>query len=297
MNARDPDWEARMKDDPVNNYAVPMELGDVMVGESVARVIQSNTPAYAVGDLVTCYSGWQEYHVFPGDQPRVHKLNPKGLPPQLFLGVAGMPGRTAYGGLMYVGKPRAGETLVVAAAAGPVGSVVGQLAKQMGCRVVGIAGGARKCAYVVDILGFDECLDYKAPGLPERLAQACPNGIDIYFENVGGDVSRAVAPLLNPHARVPICGYVSSYNQAQGSESDTPFQIFGALNPPPEHRFFLVHEWEDQYEQITAILQEKLSAGQIKYEETVAYGIESSINAFKEMLKGRNLGKQLIKMR
>ena len=288
----DPYMRPRMNDS--KGYMDPVGIGEVMVGESVGRVVESRSPNYSEGDLVTCYSGWQEYCVVPGDAPMIYKIDPRGVPLQAYLGVAGMPGRTGYCGLTYVGKPQAGETVVVSAASGPVGTVVGQTAKQLGCRVVGIAGGEEKCRFVVEELGFDACVDYKAGNLEGDLAAACPNGIDVYFENVGGDVSRAVARLLNPGSRVPICGYVSAYNAEDASKVETPFHIFGKLENPPEHRFFLVTEWQDQHQEITALLAEQVASGNLKYRETVAEGLENAVEAFKGMLKGKNFGKQLV---
>ncbi|WP_185265758.1 NADP-dependent oxidoreductase [Halopseudomonas xiamenensis] len=288
----DPYMRPRMND--AKGYMDPIGIGEVIVGESVGRVIESKSPNYSEGDLVTCYSGWQEYCIVPGDAPMIYKIEPRGVPLQAYLGVAGMPGRTGYCGLVYVGKPQAGETVVVSAASGPVGTVVGQTAKQLGCRVVGVAGGADKCRFVVEELGFDACVDYKAGNLEADLAAACPKGIDVYFENVGGDVSRAVAKLLNPGSRVPICGYVSAYNAEDASKVETPFHIFGKLENPPEHRFFLVTEWQDRHQEITTLLAEQVASGNIKYRETVAEGLENAVEAFKGMLKGRNFGKQLV---
>lgn len=288
----DPYMRPRMNDS--KGYMDPIEIGAPIVGESVGRVVESNSANYQVGDLVTVYSGWQEYCIIPGDAPMVYKIKDQGAPLQTYLGVAGMPGRTGYCGLMYVGKPKAGETVVVSAASGPVGTVVGQTAKQLGCRVVGVAGGPEKCRYVVKELGFDACVDYKAGNLEADMAAACPQGIDVYFENVGGEVTRAVAKLLNPGARVPICGYVSAYNAEDASKVETPFHVFGALDPKPEHRFFLVTEWQDQHQEITALLAGQVASGQLKYSETVAEGLENAVEAFKGMLKGKNFGKQLV---
>ena len=288
----DPYMRPRMNDS--KGYMDPIEIGAPIVGESVGRVVESKSENYAVGDVVTVYSGWQEYCIIPGNAPMVYKIKDQGVPLQAYLGVAGMPGRTGYCGLMYVGKPKAGETVVVAAASGPVGTVVGQTAKQEGCRVVGIAGGPEKCRYVVEELGFDACIDYKAGNLDADLAAACPNGIDVYFENVGGEVAKAVAKLINPGARVPICGYVSAYNAEDQSKVETPFHIFGALDPKPEHRFFLVTEWQDKHQEITALLAGQVASGALKYIETVAEGLENAVEAFKGMLKGKNFGKQLV---
>ncbi|MDK8464948.1 NADP-dependent oxidoreductase [Marinobacter sp. SS13-12] len=289
----DPYMRPRMND--AKGYMDPIGLGEVIVGESVARIVESRSDNLKVGDLVTCYSGWQEYAVFPGDAEMVYKIDQKdNVPLQTYLGVAGMPGRTGYCGLMYVGKPKAGETVVVSAASGPVGTVVGQTAKKEGCRAVGVAGGPEKCRYVVEELGFDACVDYKAANLEADLKAACPDGIDIYFENVGGAVTRAVAPLLNPGARVPICGFVSAYNAEDMNSVETPFHVLKALDPVPEHRFFLVTEWQDKHQEITNILTDRIASGELKYRETIAEGLENAPEAFKGMLKGKNFGKQLV---
>ncbi|MBK1874193.1 NADP-dependent oxidoreductase [Marinobacter sp. 1-3A] len=289
----DPYMRPRMND--AKGYMDPIAIDDPIVGESVARIVESRSDKLKVGDVITCYSGWQEYVTFPADAPMVYKIDQKeGVPLQTYLGVAGMPGRTGYCGLTYLGKPKSGETVVVSAASGPVGTVVGQTAKLAGCRVVGVAGGPEKCSYVVDELGFDACVDYKAGNLEADLKAACPNGIDIYYENVGGDVTRAVAPLLNQGARVPICGFVSAYNAKSTDKVETPFDILKRLDPVPEHRFFLVTEWQDQHQEITDILTSRIAAGQLKYRETVAEGLENAVEAFKGMLKGKNFGKQLV---
>lgn len=288
----DPYMRPRLNDS--KGYMDPVGIGETIVGESVCRVIESKAGNYSVGDLVTCYTGWQEYFIIPGDAQMVYKIEPKGVPLQAYLGVAGMPGRTGYCGLKFVGKPKAGETVVVSAASGPVGTVVGQTAKQMGCRVVGVAGGEEKCRFVVEELGFDACVDYKAGNLQADLQAACPDGIDVYFENVGGEVTRAVAKLLNPGSRVPICGYVSAYNAEDASQVETPFHVFKAMENPPEHRFFLVTEWQDRHQEITGVLADQVANHQLKYRETVAEGLENAVEAFKGMLKGKNFGKQLV---
>jgi NADPH-dependent curcumin reductase CurA len=230
------------------------------------------------------------------DEPRLMKVDLKNGTLSAHLGVVGMPGRTAFYGLMDVGKPSAGETLVVAAASGAVGSVVGQIARIKGLRVVGIAGGEDKCRYVREELGFDECLDYKTGNLSEKLKAACPDGIDIYFENVGGEVTRAVAPLLNKGARVPICGYISNYNDQDITQAETPFHILKSLSDVPEHRFFVVTEWQDSWQQTTEQLGAWVSSGQIKYRESVGEGLENAPELFRGLLRGRNFGKQLVKI-
>ena len=199
-----------MSDAP--SYATPVDIGGVMEGGTVSEVVASNNERFAAGDIVLGHTGWQTHAVSNGKGLR--KLDPALAPVSTALGVLGMPGMTAYTGLLEIGKPQPGETVVVAAASGAVGSLVGQIAKIKGARAVGIAGGPQKCGYVKDELGFDDCVDHRAPDLAERLKAACPKGIDVYFENVGGAVFEAVFPLLNPFARVPVCGLISQYNAA-----------------------------------------------------------------------------------
>jgi len=290
----DPYMRGRMND--VKSYAKPLEVGDVMTGESAGIVLESKSERFKAGDYVTAHMGWQSLIVADDDEPRLMKVDLKNGTLSAHLGVVGMPGRTAYFGLMEVGKPRAGETLVVAAASGAVGSVVGQIAKLKGLRVIGIAGGAEKCQYVREELGFDECIDYKNEDLSARLKECCPDGIDIYFENVGGDVTRAVAPLLNEGSRVPICGYISNYNDQDITKAETPFQILKSARHVPEHRFFVVTEWQDQWQQATEQLGEWVNAGKIKYRESVGEGLENAPELFRGLLKGRNFGKQLVKI-
>ncbi len=290
----DPYMRGRMND--VKSYVKPLQIGEVMTGESAGVVIASRSDRFAEGDYVTAHMGWQTHIVANADDPRLMKVDLANGTLSAHLGVVGMPGRTAYFGLLEVGKPKAGETLVVAAASGAVGSVVGQIAKIKGLRVVGIAGGEDKCRYVREELGFDECLDYKSGNLADKLKAACPNGIDIYFENVGGDVTRAVAPLLNPGARVPICGYVSNYNDEDITKAETPFHILKALDDIPEHRFFVVTEWQERWQEATEQLGKWVAAGQIKYRESTGEGIENAPELFRGLLKGRNFGKQLVKI-
>src|SRR4051812_24179 len=207
----DPYMRGRMNAGP--SYAKPVEVGEVMEGRAVCEVIKSNITGYQAGDLVVAATGWQEYALSDGSG--VQKIDPALRPISCVLGVLGMPGLTAYTGLLNIGQPQPGETLVVAAASGAVGSVVGQIGKIKGCRVVGVAGGERKCRYVREELGFDVCLDHRPPDLAGRLRAACPQGIDVYFENVGGAVFDAVLPLLNNFARVPVCGLIAHYNAAE----------------------------------------------------------------------------------
>lgn len=290
----DPYMRGRMND--VKSYAQPLNIGDVMVGESAGVVVESRSSKYQIGDYVAVHKGWQSVIVANDDDLRLMKIDLANGTLSAHLGVVGMPGRTAYFGLLELGRPVAGETLVVAAASGAVGSVVGQIAKIKGLRVVGIAGGADKCRYVKEELGFDECLDYKAGNLTEKLNKACPDGIDVYFENVGGDVTRAVAPLLNKGARVPVCGYVSSYNDKDISAIITPFDILGSVLNVPEHRFFVVTEWMDRWTEATVQLGKWVKEGRIHYRESIGEGLENAPELFRGLLRGRNFGKQLVKI-
>jgi len=290
----DPYMRPRLND--MKGYMDPVAIGGIITGEAVGEVVASKTDKYQVGDKVTAYTGWQTHYIAKEDEEMIYKVKDMGLPLSVYLGVAGMPGRTGYCGLTHIGKPQAGETVVVSAASGAVGSMVGQVAKAQGCRVVGVAGGAEKCGYVVDELGFDACVDYKGGNLEADLAAACPKGIDVYFENVGGAVTRAVAKLLNDGSRVPVCGYVSAYNATDMAEVETPFHVLGALPNPPEHRFFLVTEWQADHQENTALLANWVKDGTIKYRESVADGMDNAIAAFRGMLTGKNFGKQVVKI-
>jgi hypothetical protein len=288
----DPYMRGRMND--AKSYAKPVNLGEVMVGGTVARVLNSNTSAVKPGELVTTYGGWQQYAVIKADPVSVRRIAKDGIPPSAYLGVAGMPGQTAYFGLIRVGKPKPGETVVVSSAAGAVGSVVGQVAKILGCKVVGIAGGPEKCGWVRDVCGFP-CVDYKTGDLPAALRTACPQGIDVYFENVGGPVLDAVAPLLNDGARVPICGIIALYN-ATGPVK-TPFDVLTAHPKKPEHRFFVVSEWIAEFPEATHKLAEWVLAGRLKYREHVMEGLEQAPAALRDVLNGKNSGKMLVKIK
>ena len=295
----DPYMRGRMND--MKSYAPPAKLDEVMVGESAGVVIASKSEHFAVGDYVCSQSGWQSYHITKGRPSRPFAGDPypvdtEAAPLSTYLGVLGMPGRTGYFGLLRLGKPQPGETVVVAAAAGAVGSVVGQVAKLNGCRAVGIAGGPAKCDYVVEALGFDVCVDYKGGRLNEDLAAACPDGIDVYFENVGGDVLRAVMPLFNKGARAPICGFISAYNAEDMRTVRTPFQELRTMDHPPEHRFFVVYEWVNEYTDGMAQMTAWIRDGTVKYRESIVEGIDNAPSAFRGLLQGKNFGKQLIKV-
>ena len=245
----DPYMRGRMNDS--RSYAAPAKIGEPMTGETAGVVVESNSDLFKVGDKVCAHKGWQTFIKAKDTDPALMKVPESNVSLSSFLGTLGMPGRTAYFGLNRVGKPKDGETLVVSAASGAVGTVVGQLGKIYGCNVIGIAGGPEKCSYVEDVLGFDKCIDYKSGNLDEKLKNACPNGIDIYFENVGGEVTRAVAPLLNEGSRVPICGFISKYNEKDMMNVETPFHVLGKLEQKPELRFFVVTEWMDEWESAT----------------------------------------------
>jgi NADPH-dependent curcumin reductase CurA len=290
----DPYMRGRMSEE--KSYAEPVPIGGVITGESAGVVIKSNSLRFREGDYVCCPSGWQSWFVGAEKDLMIYPVDPSRVPLSAFLGVCGMPGRTAFFGLLREAKPGAGETLVVSAASGAVGSVVGQIGKMERMRVVGVAGGAEKCAWVKDELGFDECIDYKAGKLDEELARACPAGIDIYFESVGGALAEAVAKQLNPGARVPICGYISSYNAKKIAETRTPFHIFGQLEHPPWHQFFLVFNYVSDYAEANRKLVEWVSSGELKYRETIVKGLEKAPEYFNWLFEGRNFGKLIVQV-
>lgn len=290
----DPYMRGRMSDR--ESYAKPLQIGEVITGGVVGEIVESNNSDYPVGTLVSGMYGWQSYAIARPDDFRLYKVDPTNAPISTAVGTTGMPGQTAYFGLLRLGKPQPGETVVVSAASGAVGSVVGQIAKIEGCRVIGVAGGKTKCDYVVNELGFDACIDYKAPDFAEQLAAACPDGVDVYFENVGGVVLEAVAPLLNEGARVPVCGFISAYNATSMAEVKTPEMVLSALPHPPESRFFLVTEWIDEFEEASRVLGSWIKEGKLKYRETVVEGLENAPSAFRMLFTGENFGKLMIKV-
>ncbi|RYY78901.1 MAG: NADP-dependent oxidoreductase [Moraxellaceae bacterium] len=291
----DPYMRGRMSDAP--SYAAPVEIGEVMVGGTVSQVIESKNPKFKPGEWVLSGNGWQSYSVSDGKQCQSLGMNPEH--PSWALGILGMPGFTAYMGLLDIGQPKAGETLVVAAATGPVGATVGQIAKIKGCRVVGVAGGAEKCRYAVEELGFDACIDHHDENFVEKLKQAVPDGIDIYYENVGGKVFDAVWPLLNSAARIPLCGVVSQYNateQAQGSD-----RLPGFIGTLLKKRiriqgFIIFDDYGSHYPEFNQQMSTWLKEGKIKYKENVIAGLDKTVDAFNGMLKGENFGKTVIKV-
>jgi NADPH-dependent curcumin reductase CurA len=290
----DPYMRGRMNAGP--SYAKPVEVGEVMEGSAVCAVVKSNIPQYQPGDVVVAQTGWQEFALSDGNG--VRKIDPALGPISYALGVLGMPGLTAYTGLLNIGKPQPGETLVVAAASGAVGSVVGQIARIKGCRVVGIAGGEEKCRYVREELGFDACLDHRQPSLPERLKAACPNGIDIYFENVGGAVFDAVLPLLNNFARVPVCGLIAHYNASElpAGPNRVPLLMRSILVKRLTFRGFIIFDFASQLPEFLADVSGWLREGRVKYREDVTDGLENAPRELIGLLKGENFGKKIIRV-
>ncbi|KAF1048659.1 MAG: NADPH-dependent curcumin reductase [Herbaspirillum frisingense] len=291
----DPYMRGRMSDAP--SYAPSVEIGAVMTGGTVSRVAASRHPGFHEGDLVMAYTGWQEYAVSDGSG--VTRL-PAGFEhPSHALGVLGMPGYTAYAGLMDIGQPRAGETVVVAAATGAVGSLVGQIAKIKGCRVVGVAGGAQKCEYAVKELGFDACIDHRAADFGAQLKAACPKGIDIYFENVGGAVFDAVVPLLNVHARIPVCGLIAHYNGGKVATDSTAF-LRRVLTQRIQIQGFIIFDYYVNRPDLHAAFQHDVAGwlkdGLLRYREDVAHGLENAPQAFMGLLQGKNFGKLVVKL-
>jgi hypothetical protein len=290
----DPYMRGRMNEGP--SYAPPVALGAVMTGQTVSVVEASAVPGFAAGDLVVANVGWQDYGISDGRD--LVKIDPKLAQPSYALGVLGMPGLTAYVGLLDIGQPQPGQTVVVPAATGAVGSVVGQIAKLKGCRVVGVAGGARKCAYARAELGFDECLDHHSPELPQRLAEACAKGIDVYFESVGGEVLYAVIPLLNVGARVPLCGLISWYNLAKlpTGVDRTPQLMLTALRQRVKIQGFIIF---DHYRRMAAFQQDMsgwLREGRVKYREELIEGLEGAPRGLIGLLRGENFGKLIVRV-
>lgn len=281
----------RMRMDAGKSYAPPVEVGEVMVGGGVGEVMESRDPRFTKGDVVTGRLGWQLYAVAAGTGLR--KVNTDGAPVSTALGVIGMPGVTAWYGLLKIGEPKVGETVVVSAASGAVGSVVGQIAKIKGSRAVGIAGGSEKCRYVVSQLGFDACVDYKSASFESDLEAAVPGGVDVYFENVGGRVLDVILPHLNAFSRIPFCGYVSEYNPGEGYGVRHLRQLLVSRS---RLQGFIISEHLEFWEQALRELAGWVAAGKLKYHETVTEGLENAPRAFIGMLQGKNLGKQLVKL-
>ena len=290
----DPYMRGRMSDAP--SYAKPVGLGDVMEGGTVSEVVNSNVPRFAKGDIVVGRTGWQTHTLSDGSS--LQKVEPTRAPIQTALGVLGMPGMTAYMGLLEIGKPATGETVVVAAASGAVGSVVGQIARIKGAKAVGIAGGPDKCSYVTEELGFNSCIDHRAPDFADRLAKACPKGIDVYFENVGGAVFEAVFPLLNPFARIPVCGLISMYNATSLSPGPVllPHLMRAILTKRLTIRGFIVSDFIGRYGDFMHDVSTWVDDGRIKYREDVVEGLKNAPRALIGLLRSENFGKLLVRV-
>ena len=290
----DPYMRGRMSDVP--SYAKPVGIGQVMEGRTVSEVATSNCDGFAAGDIVFSPHGWQTHGVSTG--AGVRKLDPKQAPISTALGVLGMPGMTAYTGLLEIGRPQAGETVVVSAASGAVGSLVGQIAKTKGARAVGIAGGPDKCRYVMDELGFDACIDHRGGELPARLKEACPNGVDVYFENVGGAVFEAVFPVLNNFARVPVCGQIATYNATEMPVGSLPTSALtrAILTKRLTLRGFIVTDFAARHADFLREVSAWLKEGRIKYREDVVDGLEKAPRALIGLLRGENFGKLLVRV-
>lgn len=291
----DPYMRGRMSDGP--SYAQPVAIGEVMGGGTVARVVASRHTDYAQGDLVLAFGGWQDYLV--SDGRGLNRLDPQMQQPSLALGVLGMPGFTAYMGLLDIGQPKPGETVVVAAASGAVGSVVGQIAKLKGCRVVGVAGGEEKCRHVVEELGFDACIDHRAPDFAAQLKAACSDGIDVYFESVGGAVFDAVLPLLNPKARIPLCGLIAHYNDTQLPPGPDRLALLTRTLLTKRIKmqgFIIFDDYGDRYGEFLKQMSAWVTQGRVKFREDIVDGLENAPDAFIGLLEGKNFGKLVVRL-
>lgn len=278
------------------SYADRVELGDVMVGGTVSEVVESNHPQYAKGELVRAFSGWQEYDISNGQE--LMKLDSRITKPSYALGVLGMPGLTAYVGLLDIGEPKAGETVVLAASTGAVGSVVGQIAKLKGCRVVGIAGAREKCEYAVQELGYDACISHYDDDMAEQLKEACPKGIDVYFENVGGSSWEAVMPLLNTFARVPVCGLIAHYNQTELPPGPDRMSLLQGmiLSRSIKMQGFIVSNYIHRTPEFIGDMSKWMAEGKIQYREHMVDGLENAPEAFLGLFKGANFGKLVVRV-
>ena len=291
----DPYMRGRMSDGP--SYADPVAIGGVMGAQTVARVEASHHRGFDVGDLVLANSGWQSRQI--SDGTGLMKLPADMAHPSWALGVMGMTGFTAYVGLLDLGTPKVGETIVVGAATGAVGSIVGQIGKIKGCRVVGVAGGPEKCGHAVEVLGFDACVDHRADDFADQLKAACPDGVDVYFESVGGAVFAAVLPLLNTHARVPVCGLIAQYNATGPAEG--PDRLPGLMRQVLTKRikmqgFIIFDHYADRYADFSRDMAGWLAEGRVQHREDVTEGLENAPEAFIGLLEGRNFGKVVVKV-
>ena len=290
----DPYMRGRMSD--ADSYATPVALDAVMVGGTIGRVASSRNSAFAEGDLVSAFSGWQDYAVSDGSD--LMKLDPRIPQPSWALGVLGMPGLTAYVGLLDIGEPKPGETVVLAAATGAVGSVVGQIAKLKGCRVVGIAGAAEKCEYAVKELGYDACVSHYDKDMAAQLAAACPDGIDVYFENVGGSSWEAAMPLLNNFGRVPVCGLIAHYNQTELPPGPDRMSLLQGLilRRSLKMQGFIVSNYQNRIPDFVSDMTGWLAQGKVKYREDMVEGLENAPEAFLGLFSGQNFGKLVVKV-
>ncbi|MBZ5524061.1 MAG: NADP-dependent oxidoreductase [Acidobacteriia bacterium] len=285
----DPYMRGRMNEGA--SYAASVQIGEVMVGETISEVVESRNPKFQPGDTVSARSGWQSYALSDGTGLR--KVDTRLVPATAWLGAVGMPGVTAWYGLLKIGAPKEGETVVVSAASGAVGSVVGQIAKIKGCRVIGFAGGPQKCDYVVKELGFDACIDHRAAGLMEALAAATPKGIDVYFENVGGPVLDAVLARCNSFARIPVCGMIADYNETERYGVKNLISVVGNRL---KMQGFIISDHPEIWPEALGQLARWVGEGKIKYRETVVQGLENAPKAFVGLFKGENFGKLVVKI-
>lgn len=286
----DPYMRGRMRD--AKSYIAPFQIDEAITGGVIAEVIDSKSDRFNNGDVVIGFLGWQEYSI--ASENDIRKVDQEAAPVTTHLGILGMPGLTAYFGLLDIGQPKEGETVVVSGAAGAVGSVVGQIAKIKGCRVVGIAGTDEKVDYITNTLGFDEGINYKTANVYEALKNACPNGIDVYYENVGGEIGDAAISLLNKFARIPVCGAISSYNKKEkdlGPRVQTKLIQSSALM-----KGFVVGDYSDRFQEGAEALGKWLQEGKLTYEETIVEGFERIPDAFLGLFEGENLGKQIVKV-
>ena len=285
----DPYMRGRLSDR--KSYAPSVQIGEVMTGESLGEVIASADPGFAPGDIVVGSRGWQSHSL--SQASALTRLSPDAAPLQAHLGVLGMPGTTAYSGMKDIGAPKAGETVVISAASGAVGSVAGQSAKRAGARVVGIAGGPDKCLWVQEALGFDDCVDHRNPYLADTLAEACPEGIDVYFENVGGAVQQAVFPLLNTFSRVVMCGMVAQYNEREFPPGPNLGFVVGKR---VRSQGLIVSDKPERFAEWRALASPWVVEGSLRYRETVSDGLENAPEALALLLRGGNFGKMLVRV-
>lgn len=289
----DPYMRGRMSD--ARSYATPVPVGGVMTGGTVCEVIDSKNPEFPEGSFVQSMSGWQTHAVSDGSDLR--RLNPEDAPISTAVGVLGMPGLTAYVGLLDIGEPKQGETVVVSAASGAVGSVVGQLARIKGARAVGVAGAPEKVAYVTDALGFDACVSHRSPSLAEDLKAVCPDGIDVYFENVGGATLDAALSLMNPFGRIPVCGMISLYNATSLDEGPARARLMRqVLTDRLKVQGFIVTDRWNRFPDFVREVGGYIREGRITYREDITEGLEHAPKAFIGLLKGQNFGKQLVRV-